>query len=112
MIIRSSRLARFVRILEVYTKQHYNREEPKSLVNDTVRSSRSSSLTRAIYNTHLFVKHIIATSRCRKTEWLICGAHASSVLAARFSLVSIRNVAVESSRLPNVHSTDTSGGRQ
>ena len=27
MIIRSSRLARFVRILEVYTKQHYNREE-------------------------------------------------------------------------------------
>lgn len=24
-----------------------------------------------------FYKHSIATSRCRKTEWLICGAHTS-----------------------------------
>jgi len=30
MMIRSLRLARFVRILEVYTKQHYNREEQVS----------------------------------------------------------------------------------
>lgn len=29
--------------------------------------------------------HSIATSRCRKTEWLLCGAHI--VLAARSSLV-------------------------
>lgn len=111
-MIRSLRLARFVRILEVYTKQRYNREEHVSGERYGAFVSFVVALTRAIYNTHLFVKHIIATSRCRKTEWLICGAHASSVLAARFPLVSIRNVAVESSRLPNVYSTDTSGGRQ
>ena len=32
--------------------------------------------------------HSIATSRCRKTEWLLCGAHV--VLAARSSLVRVR----------------------
>jgi len=26
-----------------------------------------------------FFKHCIATSRCRKTEWLLCGAHYDSV---------------------------------
>jgi len=26
-----------------------------------------------------FSKHCIATSRCRKTEWLLCGAHYDSV---------------------------------
>lgn len=57
----------------------------------------------------LFYKHSIATSRCRKTEWLLCGAHASSVLAARFPLV--LDAVAGSSRLPNVYSTDTSGGR-
>lgn len=56
----------------------------------------------------LFYKHSIATSRCRKTEWLLCGAHASSVLAARFPLV--LDAVAGSSRLPNVYSTDTSGG--
>jgi len=43
MIIRSSRLARFVRILEVYTKQHYNREEEghtTSLSGETIRCVR------------------------------------------------------------------------
>lgn len=58
---------------------------------------------------HTFYKHSIATSRCRKTEWLLCGAHASSVLAARFALV-LDGKQLESSRLPNAYSTNTSGG--
>jgi len=56
--------------------------------------------------TLFYTSYSIATSRCRKTEWLLCGAHASSVLAARFPLVSY--AAAESSRLPSIYSTDTS----
>lgn len=43
--------------------------------------------SRIVSEHTFFYKHSIATSRCRKTEWLLCGAHASSVLDARFALV-------------------------
>lgn len=69
-----------------------------------------ASFLRVSSRTHFFYKHSIATSRCRKTEWLLCGAHASSVLAARFALV-LDGKQLESSRLPNAYSTNTSGGR-
>lgn len=83
----------------------------------TCDSSSSRILLRRDYDTifsfaaeraHIYAllfKHSIATSRCRKTEWLLCGEHASSVLVARFSLV--LDAEVESSRLLNVYSTDT-----
>lgn len=69
-------------------------------------SSRSSLNERKINAHTILYEHSIATSRCRKTEWLLCGAHASSVLAARFPLVLYE--AAESSRLPSIYSTDTS----
>lgn len=40
----------------------------------TIRSTGSPGSTRLL-NAICSCSHSIATSRCRKTEWLICGAH-------------------------------------
>lgn len=48
-------------------------------------SSVRSRLPKRAVQYNIIYKHSIATSRCRETEWLLCGAHI--VLVPRSSLV-------------------------